>query len=102
DSHVRVVHNPQNLGLGGAYRRGLQHARMQHVMWISGDNAETSDNIENITAHAGEAEIIIPVLVDQTGRPWLRRWTSRSFTFVVNTLFGLDVRYYNGAVLHQT
>jgi glycosyltransferase involved in cell wall biosynthesis len=102
DPHIRVVHNPRNLGLGGAYKRGLQHTRMQHVMWISGDNAETADNIENITTHAGEAEIVIPVLVDQTGRPWLRRLTSRSFTFIVNTLFGLKVRYYNGAVVHRT
>jgi len=102
DSHVRVVHNPRNLGLGGAYKNGLRYARMQHVMWISGDNAETSDSIENITSHAGEAEIVIPVLVDQTGRPWLRRFTSRTFTFVVNTLFGLTIRYYNGAVLHRT
>jgi hypothetical protein len=75
---------------------------MQHVMWISGDNAETPGSIENITSHAGEAEIVIPVLVDMTGRPWLRQFTSRTFTATVNLLFGLKVRYYNGAVLHRT
>jgi dolichol-phosphate mannosyltransferase len=101
DPHIRVLHNPKNLGLGGAYKRGIQHARMEHVMWISGDNAETADNIANMTSHTGEAEIVIPVLVDMTGRPWLRQLTSRSFTFIVNTLFNLKVRYYNGAVIHR-
>ena len=63
---------------------------------------ETADNLANITSHAGEADIIIPVLLDQTNRPMLRRFTSRSFTMLVNLLFGLRVRYYNGAVLHRT
>ena len=99
---VQVLHNEKNLGLGGAYKRGIQVARMEHVMWVSGDNAETADNLANITSHAGEADIVIPVLLDQTNRPAFRRFTSRTFTTLVNLLFGLRVRYYNGAVLHKT
>jgi glycosyltransferase involved in cell wall biosynthesis len=101
DPRLRVVHNPRNLGLGGAYKRGLAAARLEHVMWVSGDNAETAENLRNILRHVGEADIVIPVLVDQENRPWLRRLTSRTFVLVVNLLFGLRVRYYNGAVVHR-
>ena len=102
DARVRVVHNERNLGLGGAYKRGVQHASKKYVMWVSGDNAETVDNLVNIISHVGEADIIVPVLVARGERPWLRRLTSRTFTLVVNALFNLNVRYYNGSVIHRT
>ena len=98
---VRVVHNPRNLGLGGAYKRGIQHASKQYVMWVSGDNAETADNLINIISHVGEADIVVPVLVAPKTRPWLRRMTSKAFTFVVNSLFNLRIHYYNGSVVHR-
>jgi glycosyltransferase involved in cell wall biosynthesis len=98
---VRVVHNERNLGLGGAYKRGIHHASKEYVMWVSGDNAETADNLINIISHVGEADIVVPVLVAPKTRPWLRRLTSRAFTFVVNSLFGLKVHYYNGSVVHR-
>ncbi|HWB58715.1 MAG TPA: glycosyltransferase family 2 protein, partial [Chthoniobacteraceae bacterium] len=86
---VRVVHNERNLGLGGAYKRGVRHASKKYVMWVSGDNAETPGNIVNIISHVGEADVVVPVLKATKARPWLRRFTSRGFTITVNTLFGL-------------
>ena len=99
---IRVLHNENNLGLGGSYRRAIGHASMDHVMWVSGDNAETADNLVNIISHLGEADIVIPVLLDQTNRPKFRQLTSRTFTRLVNLIFHLRIRYYNGAVLHRT
>ena len=98
---VRVVHNERNLGLGGAYKRGIQHASKEYVMWVSGDNAETTDNLVNIISHVGEADIVVPVLVAPKTRPWLRRLASKAFTLVVNSLFGLRIHYYNGSVVHR-
>lgn len=99
---VRAVHNPRNLGLGGAYRRGLELVTTEYVMWVTGDDAETAENIGEILGHLGEADIVIPVLLDQSRRPLLRRLLSRAFTGLVNALFGFGVGYYNGPVLHRT
>jgi len=99
---VRVIHNERNLGLGGAYKRGIRHAHKKYIMWVSGDNAETAVNISNIISHIGEADIVVPVLHARKTRPWLRRFTSRAFTITVNSLFGLKVNYYNGTVVHRT
>lgn len=98
---VRVLHNEHNLGLGGAYKRGIRYAEKQYIMWVCGDNAETADHIVNIISHVGEADIIVPVLHAGKNRPWLRRFTSRCFTLTMNTLFGLHVNYYNGTVVHR-
>ena len=98
---VRVIHNERNLGLGGAYKRGVQYAGKEYVMWVCGDNAETGDNLVNIMSHVGQADIIVPVLTAGVERPWLRRVASRAFTMVVNALFNLRVKYYNGCVIHR-
>jgi len=101
DDRVSAIHNAVNLGLGGAYKRGLQHVKTDYVIWVSGDNAESAANLSYILSHAGQADIIVPVLRNPEGRPWLRRLTSATFTGMVNTVFGLSLGYYNGTVLHK-
>jgi glycosyltransferase involved in cell wall biosynthesis len=99
---IRAIHNQNNLGLGGAYKRAVPMARKEFVMWICGDNSETSDHIVNIASHVGDADIILPVLRAGRARPLFRRATSKAFTTLVNFLFGLHVSYYNGTVIHRT
>src|SRR5215475_14007882 len=77
DPRIRVVHNPVNLSLGGAYKRGVAVAEADYV-------------------------IVIPVVTNSAVRTWYRAMASRGFTTLLNWLFWLDVGYYNGAVLHQT
>lgn len=102
NSKIRVLHNSTNLGLGGTYKKGVQYAEKEFVMLVSGDNAETSENLSNIITHIGEADIIIPWLQANKTRPWFRRFTSACFTRIINFLFGLKVHYYNGSVVHRT
>lgn len=99
---VSFLHNNKNLGLGGAYKRGVHYVQKEYVMWVSGDNAEGANNLVNIISRIGDADIIIPVLKANKTRPWVRRVTSALFTRMVNFLFGLKLHYYNGAVIHRT
>jgi glycosyltransferase involved in cell wall biosynthesis len=102
DPRIRVLHNPTNLGLGGSYKRGISIATATYVLMIPGDNGFPTQSIAEILAHAGEADIIIPVVTNTADRGWLRAWTSRCFTTLLNWVFWLKVGYYNGAVLHRT
>jgi glycosyltransferase involved in cell wall biosynthesis len=102
NDRIRAVHNERNLGLGGAYKRAVALAKKEHVMWICGDNSETAEHIVHIASHVGKADIVVPVLKAGRQRPFLRRLTSRTFTVLVNLLFGLRVGYYNGNVIHRT
>ena len=99
---LRPVHNKRNLGLGGAYKHAIFFATKDHVMWVCGDNSETVDHIVNIASHVGEADIVIPVLHAGRERPLVRRATSKAFTTLVNLMFGLNIGYYNGTVVHRT
>lgn len=102
DARIRVLHNPVNLSLGGAYKRGVAVAQAEHVMMIPGDDGFPADSIAEIMRHAGEADIIIPVVINSGVRSWFRAVASRGFTTLLNWLFWLGVGYYNGAVLHRT
>jgi dolichol-phosphate mannosyltransferase len=101
DKRIRVIHNEKNLNLGGAYKRGLKDARLDYVIWLPGDNAAPSKTIQVTLSKVGQADIVIPFLNHLKGRSLLRRFISRSYTRLLNLLFGLKLRYYNGIVVHR-
>jgi glycosyltransferase involved in cell wall biosynthesis len=102
DSRIRVVHNPVNLSLGGAYKRGVAIATADYVIMVPGDDGFPAESIAEIIRHAGEADIVIPVVTNSGVRAWYRAIASKGFTTLLNWLFWLNVGYYNGAVLHRT
>jgi dolichol-phosphate mannosyltransferase len=100
--HVRVVHNPRNMGFGGAYKVGAAHARMPYVIMVPGDNNHPPDGITPILDKLGEADMIIPYLSNPEIRGIKRMYISDAYTVLLNFLFQLRVPYYNGLVLHRT
>jgi glycosyltransferase involved in cell wall biosynthesis len=102
DPRIRVLHNPVNLSLGGAYKRGIAAAQAEYVMMIPGDDGFPAESIAEILRRAGEADIVIPVVANPGVRTWFRTAASKGFTTLLNWLFWLEVGYYNGAVLHRT
>src|SRR5262245_30622818 len=80
DARIRVLHNPVNLSLGGAYKRGVAVAQAEHVMMIPGDDGFPTESIAEIMRHAGEADIIIPVAINSGARSWFRAAAARGCT----------------------
>lgn len=102
NSSIQVVANPVNLGYGGAYKNGVKHAHGVYAITIPGDNAHPANGISPILRRAGDADVIIPYVVNPEVRSELRRLISRTFTGIFNSLFGHHVPYYNGLVLYRT
>jgi glycosyltransferase involved in cell wall biosynthesis len=101
DSRIRILDNPVNLGFGGSYKRGAKDAIATYVMMLPGDDGFPAQSIAEIISHAGEADIIIPIVTNRGARHWLRAFASKGFTTLLNWAFWLDVGYYNGAVLQR-
>jgi len=99
DPQIRVVHNLVNRGPGYCYRRGVELARYDYVLMVPGDDETPAATIRTIAEHAGYADIIITYTVNGHIRPVHRRIVSRLFTIIMNALFGLRLRYYNGNLL---
>lgn len=93
---VVVVHNPRNLGFGGAFKAGLARARMAYVVRICGDDQVPVPGVRRILAEIGKADLVVPYIANPDEfRSWGRRFGSWGFTRLVNFLFGLRVPYYN-------
>jgi glycosyltransferase involved in cell wall biosynthesis len=101
DPRIRVLDNPTNLGFGGSYKRGARVATATYVMMLPGDDGFPGQSIAEILGHAGEADIIIPIVTNRNARHWLRAVASKGFTTLLNWAFWLNVGYYNGAVLQR-
>ncbi len=99
---IQVIHNEKNLGFGGAYKRGIASARLEYVMMIPGDNGHPATSLYPVFEGIGQADIVIPYVVNPQARTWLRRLISDGFVSLLNFLSGLRLRYYNGIVIHRT
>jgi dolichol-phosphate mannosyltransferase len=99
DKKVISVHNEQNLGPGGAYKRGADAASCDYLMAVAGDNAAPAESIRATIEHLGEADIIVSYCRNPEIRRFTRRVGSRAFTVLINLLFGYRLPYYNGPVV---
>jgi dolichol-phosphate mannosyltransferase len=99
---INLVRNRFKRGLGRNYFLGAHAARGQYYMLICGDAAETVTSIQRILAHKGEADAVVPYFGLNESRTRARKMLSRTFSFLVSTLSGHNLRYYNGVVLHRT
>ncbi len=94
--NVKVIHNKRNMGFGYNYTEGVRRAAKDYILMVPGDNEIPSEAIQGIFKNVGAADIVIPYTVNPEVRPFARRVISRAFVILFNTLFGLNLRYYNG------
>lgn len=99
---VSVVHHPTSQGFAASYRHGVSLARMAYVALVTGDNEMTPESVRAAFEAVGKADVVVPYQANQQDRPWWRRVLSRSFTGLVNALFGLHLRYFQGPCVYPT
>lgn len=102
DKRIFVVHNPKNLGFGGAFKAGASLARLEYVIRICGDDSVPVPGVQLILDHIGRADLVIPYIANPGEfRSWGRRFGSWGFTTLVNLLFSQRVPYYNHSVVFR-
>ena len=102
DKAIRVIHNPQNRGLGYSLRVGINEAKGDYFFWFPGDNSIKRESLEPLFDVLGQREIVIGYMGNLNQRVLLRRCLSKIFTATMNFLFGLSVKYYNGPFIYPT
>jgi len=100
--HIRVTHNPSPRNLGGVYKQGIALARMDYLLMVPGDNENPGHALQAPFDAIGQADIVLPYPVNSAVRGAARHLVSRIYVALLNHLFGLRVRYYNGTVIHRT
>jgi dolichol-phosphate mannosyltransferase len=99
---LSVIHQPTNQGIAAGYVRAVDVARFEYFGFLPADREIEPGSIKTILAAVGGAEIVAPY----HGNPQARQTYRRVLTFVstglVNRLFGLRMRYFQGPCVYPT
>ena len=98
---IRVHRNARNLGLGRSYRIGIGLALCEYASWVAGNNMLSQEALERVYDRVGERDMVISYVLRDI-RPFVRRLISRAFTFGMNRLFSLKMRYYTGPCVFRS
>ncbi len=98
---VQVIHNPQTMGLGYNYKKGVELAKKDYIIMVPGDNEITIESLQTIFQHLGEKDIVVPYTNNMEVRPLYRRLLSKTYTWTNNLLFRTNLIYFNGPVVHK-
>lgn len=100
--HIRVFHNRQRLNIGGIFKAGIREARYEYCLLIPGDNESAVGEIITGLRYANQADLVLSYTENQHIRPPVRRLLSRTYTWMVNILFGTIFSYTNGSNIYRT
>lgn len=102
DTHVKVVHNSKNMGIGYNFLSGVKLAKFDYFALVPGDNEISAESVNNLFQNAGESDITMLYPINPRVRTFQRRFISKVFIILMNVLFFLRIRYYNGPCLVKT
>jgi glycosyltransferase involved in cell wall biosynthesis len=63
--HVRVVHHPENLGLGPVYRTGFEQARGHFLSFVPGDGQFPAALVRELREHGDTHDLVLGYLPDR-------------------------------------
>ena len=97
-SSISLLDFPDPIGKGGALIEGLKLASKAEVIgYVDADGASPPEAFHTLVKRLSEADCIIgsrwlPGAVLHQAQPWLRRFSSRCFHLVVETLFWMHIK----------
>lgn len=100
NKHIKVLDNKVNMGMGISYWKGVKTAVNEYVILVWGDCAHTDSSLRKILRLLGKYDVVIPNYTNMETRTFKRRSLSKIFTYLINFITALDVKYYNGTTLY--
>jgi glycosyltransferase involved in cell wall biosynthesis len=93
--------NPNNLGLSHSFVDAAFRGKGKYFFLVWGDNVTPKENLFSMLSLLGRADIIIPYFPKVIGKSAYRMGISNLYTWIVNTLSGNSIKYYNGSALFE-
>jgi glycosyltransferase involved in cell wall biosynthesis len=100
--NIRVAVNTINEGFGYSFARGVKMASKEFITVFPGDNDMSALSLKDLLEARGSADIVISYMQKTNKRSLFRRFVSKIFVMIMNLLFGLKLKYYNGAFICRT
>jgi len=100
--NIRVAVNAVNQGFGYSFARGVKMATKEFVTVFPGDNDMSANSLKDLLEARGSADLIVSYMQKTNKRSIFRRIVSKTFVIIMNILFGLNLKYYNGSFICRT
>lgn len=102
DLPVTLRVNERNRGLANNYIEGAFMGRGRYYRLCCGDNPEPGESLAALFSHLGKADMIVAYHNQDEieGKHYMRKRISHLFTWLVNTISGYKIKYYNGSAIH--
>ncbi len=99
-----VVHrNDRRMGLGYCMIAGSREASTPYVVYAPADNTWPLRSFIDLFGHLGKADVVTSYANNLlVAMPSLKRLVSRSYSTILNLLFGRTIHYYNGLTIYPT
>lgn len=99
--NINLINNIKNFGFGGSFREGLFKSSKNYIMLICGDNESPSESITPMLKRIGDADIILMYQKNIEVRKKFRIFLSKLYTSILNIIFFLNMKYYNGTPIYK-
>ncbi|OGG17621.1 hypothetical protein A3D78_05200 [Candidatus Gottesmanbacteria bacterium RIFCSPHIGHO2_02_FULL_39_14] len=99
---IKIVRNEHNMGGGAAFKRGLAVASKTYISGFPGDNDMSWLSLRELLGAADRADLISSYMINPGKRSLWRRIISRIFVRLLNIIFNLNLKYYNGFFICKT
>lgn len=102
DLPVVLKVNEKNRGLANNYIEGAFMGRGRYYRLCCGDNPEPGESLIALFSHLGDADMLLAYHNQDEieGKHYFRKRISNLFTWLVNTISGYKIKYYNGSAVH--
>jgi len=100
---VSVRRNERRMGPGYCAIAGSRDASTPFVIYAPADNTWPQRSFVELFGNLGKADVVTSYSNNLlAAMPFFKRLVSRSYTMVLNLLFGRMIRYYNGLTIYPT
>jgi len=99
DPNIRVAVNVTNQGFGYSFARGVKMGSKEFITVFPGDNDMSALSLKDLLEARGSADLVISYMQKTNKRSFFRQLVSKTFVMIMNLLFGLKLKYFNGAFI---
>jgi len=100
--NVRMIQNPENIGLGASIRRAIEAASMEKFLFIPGDNDIPASTLDLLFRNAYAADVVMTYFHNDESRGRKRYLLSNLFRVIYTTAFDIYALYVNGPAVYPT
>lgn len=95
DRRIKVIHNKKNMNLGFNFARGIKMATKKYTGLLPCHGQTAIESFDNLLPALLKADVVVTYIGNPEARPLIRNIISRINVWLVNLLFGLNLKYYH-------